>query len=251
MLRFIRNALALGVLVLATQVFAPQVLAQVYKSVDEQGRVIYTDQKPKDKPAEAIDLPATNTAPAPAVTDTSEAAAKPASTKVRYTRFAITSPANEQTLDYGTSAVDVTLVLEPALQEGHQIQFVLDGKPFDRPGSALSTRFGNLARGTHAVEARVVAAANGKAVKSTGVVRFTIQLHSDQYQADESDDYHDNYPYGARSARGARGARGAGEPGSVSGNIGASGDIGAGSPDGVISPEEPYVPARPVSRRRH
>ncbi|HSC75236.1 MAG TPA: DUF4124 domain-containing protein, partial [Pseudomonadales bacterium] len=215
---------------------AQQDTGKVYKTVDENGRVIFTDKQPSDTSAQLIKVQPTNTTPVVADDSTNKKITEPATS---YTRFSITSPANNQTLEYDVSAVDVTLALEPTLQDGHQIQFILDGEPYDEPGTALSTRFGNLSRGTHSVEARVLDA-KGKRIKSTRIVKFTVQLHSVQ-QTYSNDDYYD-YPYGVRNPRGADSANGANTPRDVSHSVGAE------SIEGADSPGYP-VPARARARR--
>lgn len=241
-LTVLRDALIVTILsLLCSALSAQQGAGKVYKSVDENGRVIFTDIQPSDKPAELIRVQPTNTTPKVADDAKNSGADDKAASTAAYTRFVITSPANNQTMEYDVSSVDVTLALEPALQEGHQVQFILDGKPYDEPGTTLSTRFGNLPRGTHSVQALVLDA-KGKRIKSTRVVKFTIQLHSEQQTNSNGDDYYD-YPYGVRQPRDAGSADGAGAPGS------ATGDIGADSMEGAGSPGYPAVPAKTRPRR--
>jgi hypothetical protein len=233
--------ITIALLLPCTVLLAQQGAGKVYKSVDENGRVIFTDIQPSDKPAELIKVQPTNTTPKIADDAKSSSVDDEVVSTVGYTRFTITSPANNQTMEYDVSSVDVTLALEPALQEEHRVQFILDGKPYDEPGTTLSTRFGNLTRGSHSVQALVLNA-KGKRIKSTRVVAFTIQLHTEQQTYNNGDDYYD-YPYGVRPPRGAGSADGAGAPGS------ANTSFGAESIEGAQSPEYPVVTPRPRPRR--
>jgi hypothetical protein len=238
---WITGRLALMVFLLSCNGLAAQEGAgKVYKSVDEKGRVIFTDHPPADKSSELVRVQATNTASIQ-VDQKAEMESKdeePVSRKVPYKRFAIVSPSNNQTLEYGVSSVDVVLALEPALQDGHRVQFILDGKPYDQPGTALVTRLGNLDRGTHTVDAAILDA-KGKRVKATRAVKFTIQLHS--YRADDERDYYD-YPYGVGSPNGAGSIDGAEAPRDARDARGAESVEGAGSPG------YPAVPVRPRVR---
>jgi hypothetical protein len=218
MLRLLIFSHALVLMALCTVLHA-QDAGNVYKTVDENGRVIFTDRQSSGTPAELIKVQPTNTAPGVANANGSGSSDdKPANKAVSYTRFSITSPTNGQTLEYDVSAVDVTLALEPALHEGHQIQFILDGKPYDAPGTMLFTRFGNLSRGTHSVEARVLDA-KGKRIKYTHIVKFTIQLHSEQQIYD--DDGYLDYPRGVSGPRGADSIGGAHSPRDAPNRVGA------------------------------
>lgn len=238
---------------LAVVLFVPglsprQAEAQVYKSVDEKGRVTFTDTKPKDRPSEAIRVSAPNTAAAVATkTDTSsQPEAGQERADVMYTVFSIASPANNEALDFNITAVNVSVAVEPALQEGHVVQFYLDGKSCGKPGTSLSRQLTELERGAHTVEARL-RDKRGKMLMSTGLVNFFVRRSGDMQNSGSNGDWEDDYPYNQRGFRGPRGAGsagGAGEPGSASGNVGAE------SAGGAASPWDPAVPARPMRGRR-
>ncbi len=152
--------------------------AAVYRTVDEQGNVVFSDQPAKG--AEKVDLPPVPTYQAPryklpAAVPDSGGAAEPA----YYTHFALLSPTPDETLRDNTGKVQVTLGLEPALNgaAGHRIQFYLDGRPVGGPGSSLQTVLTNIDRGEHEVSAAVIDR-TGKEIVRTGPVRFFLHRHS-------------------------------------------------------------------------
>lgn len=254
MLRTIRFPAMLGACVITAlsvscgALLAQQSGQQIYKSVDDKGRVIFTDTRPKDRPSEAVKVAVPNTAAA--VETKVDAAGKTAAGRgaatVAYTVFSITSPTNNEALDFNITAVNVSVTVEPALQDGHVVQFYLDGQSVGKPGSALSRQLTDLERGAHTVEARL-RDKRGKMLMSTGLVHFFVRRSGDLQNPGNSGDWEDDYPY---NQRGFRGPRGAGSAGGASEPGGASGDIGAGSAEGAPSPWDPAVPVRPIRHRR-
>jgi hypothetical protein len=75
---------------------------------------------------------------------------------VRYARCLVTNPASDQTFN-SVNAVDATVQVEPALQEGHRIQIFLNGRLYtDWPESFLSYSLTELYRGSYVLSMRVV-----------------------------------------------------------------------------------------------
>ena len=121
----------------------------IYRQVDEQGRVIYSDQPAAG--AEAVDLPPANTAPAVAPS-APEAAEEPAE-RDAYRRISIREPG--AIVPNGLAGATVIVDLEPELQSGHRLQVLLDGEVIasgDQSGIVLP----QLPRGSHTLEVRVV-----------------------------------------------------------------------------------------------
>jgi hypothetical protein len=131
---------------------AHPVLAQVYKSVDKDGRVIYSDQPSPG--AEAVPLGHTNRVP------TVETAAPPApdqptSSGPPYTRIAIVEPAEGATITNPGGNFSVQFVLEPALRDGDTVQLLVDGQPAGTV-SGTGIQLVGVLRGEHTLELVVV-----------------------------------------------------------------------------------------------
>lgn len=219
-----------------------QAEAQIYKSVDEKGRVTFTDTKPEDRPSETVKVATPNTVTA--VARKTGAPLEPENTAVEYDIFYIASPTNNEALDFNITEVNVSVAVEPPLQEGHVVQFYLDGKSCGKAGTALSRHLTGLERGAHTVEARL-RDKRGKMLMSTGLVNIFVRRSGDLQNS--GGDWEYDYPYNHRGFRGPRGAEsagGVGEPDSVSGSIGAD------SAEGVPDPLDRAVPVRPAHRRR-
>jgi len=145
----------------------------LYKWVDEQGNVHYSD-KPQPG-ATKIHLPKPTTYAAPDVAMPANTAAgsegKKPKASAGYTEFEIVSPGADETL-WNTQSVTVTLTVQPALHAGDTVTITLDDK--DRgPGQATSVTFDGLDRGEHTVHATLQMAKGGAMIAKP--ITFYIQ----------------------------------------------------------------------------
>ena len=106
--------------------------ATVYRHVDEQGNVSYSDRPER---GEAVDLapvtvvPARPQAPAASSGAARDKAAPPPPAFLPYSTFRIASPKDEQTLPTGYAGnVQVELAIEPALRDDHRVRLLVDGQ---------------------------------------------------------------------------------------------------------------------------
>lgn len=158
---------------------AGAVSAQVYKWVDADGVVHYTDQPVPG--AERIDIkqntvstPAarsTRSAPRNAAAAESAEPAKPFS----YESISFGSPTSEQTLWNIGGTLNVSIRLSPALRRGDQVRLYFDGALSATAG--LSTQLEEVWRGAHNLQAEVVDA-NGTLMIRSEPIRFYVQQTS-------------------------------------------------------------------------
>jgi hypothetical protein len=153
--------------------------AAVYKSVDAEGNVVYTDD-PKGH-GEPVKLPPLSTVPPPKYVISPAEATLPGSDSQApaYEQLSIVMPTPDETLRDNTGGVTVKLALHPALDKaaGHRLQYFLDGQPQGEPGTADKAVFPNVPRGTHTVEVAVVDAAGNELQRSSSV-RFYLHRQS-------------------------------------------------------------------------
>ena len=127
--------------------------AQVYKHVDEEGNVTFSDQPAPD--AERIEINQTNTtAPPPANLYPSPPPPEPTDTAPAY-ELAITSPANETIIPRGPGNFSVTASVSPSLEGGHLLQLMMDGEPREGPQRNTSWNLTNVFRGEHTIQVAV------------------------------------------------------------------------------------------------
>jgi len=153
--------------------------AQIYKWVDEDGVVHYSDQPMEG--AETIDLPEANSmapasvrraAPAGGGTqDDGSDDGRPFS----YQSLSIGTPAPEQTLWNIQGTLNVTLNLQPGLRPGDRVRIYFDGEP--QLVDAVQFELGEVWRGEHNLQAEVLDQ-TGKLMIRSEPVRFYVQQTS-------------------------------------------------------------------------
>lgn len=154
----IRIALTLAFLVVA----AP-LAAEIYKSTDAEGNVIYTD-RPASKDAEAVDIPPPTTYTPVKILPTPAAAQSSPAPQVfkGYKSVRISTPENDSTLTDPSGRLELTVAVEPSLQTEHKVRILMDS---DQIAEQNSTKFvfENLDRGTHTLQAFIIDA-QGRAI---------------------------------------------------------------------------------------
>jgi Domain of unknown function (DUF4124) len=155
---------------------AASVQADVYKSVNENGEIIYSDQPtPNAQRIKLPELPTYKATPVPGFSGTPETApvASP------YKSVKIVAPENDATIRDNQGVVRVQVVLEPPLitTQGHKIQFSLNGEPHGIPVGTTSISFSNLDRGTYTLSASVVDA-DGMVLMTSDPVVFHLHRES-------------------------------------------------------------------------
>lgn len=180
-------------LVLTLLLAAPFAEAKIYKTVDADGNISYSDVPPADaaqRDESTIELQINNTYNAKdsspqagqgnnvdtsqpgdivsadgSLNDTMPAAA--------YQTIAISAPAADAALRSNSGDVTLSINLQPSLRAGDQVRFFMDGKPVGTvTGTSLSLT--NIDRGTHTLAAVVLDGA-GKPRISSATTSFSLQ----------------------------------------------------------------------------
>jgi hypothetical protein len=168
----------LTVLLVALLLVQPA-LAQVYRWVDADGVVHYTDRPVEG--AEVVDLPeskgTTFRRPAPPPSAAPAAAAEEdADQGFAYRSFQIVQPSDEETLWNIGATLDVSLSLTPRLREGHEIEVWFDGSVLDsREPTSLSFTIPEVYRGSHNLWARVVDSSGSVLIQSNEITFYVQQ----------------------------------------------------------------------------
>jgi len=167
-------------LVSALLLCAAAASAQVYKWVDEDGVVHYSDQPVPG--AEIVTLPKRSStptvAPRPRPAAQRRAAAEPTTPETKapeaigYSALTVTAPIAEETLWNIGGVLSVSLDLQPALQPGHRLRLYFDGEP--REVSTLNVQLEEVWRGEHNLQAEVLDE-TGKTLIRSQPMRFYVQ----------------------------------------------------------------------------
>lgn len=155
-------------LLLGIAMAVPAAAADVYKSTNAEGNVVFSDQPSPG--AETIRIQETQTVPADRA-GTFEYT-PPAPEAFAYGKVAIEQPSNDEALRPEDKSVVVSVSLEPELRGGDSLVLMLDGREF-AAGRSKSFALAELDRGTHTVEA-VVRENGGRVVARSAPVSFHV-----------------------------------------------------------------------------
>jgi hypothetical protein len=133
--------------------------AEIYKSVDADGNVIYSDKA--DSQAQSVELPQANTLPAVQVPKKTATTADKDSEDTdkdeayTYKSVRIISPKNDEGITHGGGNLSISIKTNPKLHKDHRIRMLMDGKNVAeaRTGSLQLT---NIDRGSHTFQAVIV-----------------------------------------------------------------------------------------------
>ena len=135
----------------------------VYKTVDENGNVIFTDRPSED--AEQIKLKELQTIKNPNPAKYSHRPRLVEDKGSLYKTLLITNPADGSGLRSNNGNLTISISLEPPLRSGHQIIITMDGQEISK-GSSLNVPLQNVDRGAHGIGVSVVDS-SGKKLTST------------------------------------------------------------------------------------
>lgn len=153
--------------------------AQIYKWIDEDGVVHYSDQAHPG--AEIVLLPDSNRAdplntPRP-VTGTSRNSetGDQQTSRFSYESLTVSSPQSEQTLWNIGGTLEVSLNLQPALRPDDRVRIYFDGEP--QLVDALQFKLTEVWRGEHNLQAEVLDSTGALMIRSEPL-RFFVQQTS-------------------------------------------------------------------------
>jgi uncharacterized protein DUF4124 len=135
------------------------VMAQMYKWVDAEGNISYSDQPPY-KGAEKLDVPELTTiAPTriPEKKETPDKDKEEEEAVKSYSFLKITSPENNATILDDAGTLSIGIAIKPALSstDGHYLSVSLDGKIVQDKLAGTTASLTNIDRGTHNISVSV------------------------------------------------------------------------------------------------
>ena len=142
--------------------------AEIYRGVDEEGNVFYSD---KEQPnTELIPTPAPNTIIMPKLEAKTPAAAEVEKKDASYKSFSITTPANNAAVRDNAGNLSVSLSIDPALNKknGDAIRLTIDNRVVTAKTTSLTVNIPNVDRGSHSLKAELVNKA-GQVIRSSSV----------------------------------------------------------------------------------
>ena len=139
---------------LSLLVYAVTVDAGLYKGLDDEGNVVYSDQPFEN--AQKFTPPSLTVVNSPKAEIKKEVLEEEKTAEFKYTDFDIVSPKDNQTI-WNEPDLGVTVQLKPALNtaEGHNIWLLMNGKPLVKNSQSLLLPIGRADRGAHQLQAQV------------------------------------------------------------------------------------------------
>ena len=147
--------------------------AGLYKGLDEEGNVVYSDKPFTD--SQVFTPPPLTVVDAPKVQPKEAIVEEEKAVETKYTAFSISAPTSQQVI-WNEPDLTVTMQLKPALStaEGHNIWLLMDGKPLVKNSQSLSLQIGRADRGEHQIQGQV-RNKKGKIIKRTQSVTIHIK----------------------------------------------------------------------------
>lgn len=150
--------------------------AQIYKTTDADGNVIFTDNPAASgSSAERVELHQTNTAAPPPerpVAAPVELIGEDEPEIIEYSA-SINSPANETTIAMGPGNFSLSATITPGIAEGMSLQLNMDGAPRGGPQTAPTWNLTNVFRGAHDLTVSVIDE-SGEVVATSQAVRVYV-----------------------------------------------------------------------------
>ena len=153
--------------------------AEMYKWVDAEGNITYSDRPQPDSGGEKkqvteITLPSVNTADA---VDTSvlRESSNTQPDKKANSSIKITKPQNDEAIRQNEGNMVISVAVKPQAGD-HTVAIYVDGNEVSR-GSATSVALQNVDRGTHVITADLISP-EGKVIKSATPVTFHLLRYS-------------------------------------------------------------------------
>ena len=177
---------ALAVLVLGMSVSLAAHAQTIYRTIDAQGNVVFTDnpegggEEVTLDPLTVVPSPSEPAGMAPEVQggQGSGGTASPGQPFMPYDSFSILSPGQEETLPTGAAGnVQVTLGIQPDLREDHRVRLLVDGRISQSAMNTDTFLLNNLPRGEHVLQAELLDA-SGAVRHRTSPVTLYVQRAS-------------------------------------------------------------------------
>ena len=147
--------------------------AEIYRGVDEEGEVFYSDKELPN--SELIPTPTPNAIRMPKPEPKKPAAE--VKQENQYKSFRIVSPVNDATFKDNAGNLSVSLSIEPELnvKKGDHIRLSIDNRVVIAKSTTQITQIPNVDRGTHSLKAELVRG-SGQTIMSN-----SIQFHMKRF----------------------------------------------------------------------
>lgn len=162
-----------ALIAVAALLCAGPAISQIYKTVDEEGNVVFTDIPPREDTEGAqqivVETPnsfAIEEAIGPREEWVVESEEGEEEVAFSYKSLTIASPTSDESIRENAGNVSIVAVSNPSLQSGHRMRLVMDGAAI-KEGSQTRFDLENVDRGTHVIATEIVDDSGNVLIRST------------------------------------------------------------------------------------
>ena len=153
------SRVTLPLLLLMLLLGIPAQAAEIYRTVDEHGNPVFTDNptpQQRDSAEPVVVHPPNTFTPSDTVSSRGLAPFRDDRDGTDHYRLAISTPQNDQTVRSNDGTLDVVAVVSPSLRRNHELVLVLDGQALVVQPQGNTWHLSNLDRGTHLLVLKVM-----------------------------------------------------------------------------------------------
>ncbi len=135
--------------------YIPIIFGEVYKTVDEDGNIIFTDRPSTNSEEIKLKELKTTETVKPSSTSSSSTSRGKKTEDFSYKKLSVSNPADGSSIRSNSGNVSISVNSVPSLRSGHRILITMDGKELSK-GTSKSVSLTNVDRGTHTITVSIV-----------------------------------------------------------------------------------------------
>jgi hypothetical protein len=135
--------------------YLPILFGEVYKTVDEDGNIIFTDRPTTNSEEIKLKELKTTETVKPSSSSSGSASRGKNTADFSYKKLFVSKPADGSSIRSNTGNVSISVNSEPSLRSGHRILITMNGKELSK-GTGKSVSLTNVDRGTHTVTVSII-----------------------------------------------------------------------------------------------
>lgn len=169
-------------LMLCLALACPLAVAEIYKTEDESGNAVFSDQASEQ--AEEVEVGEGTVFESRQFVDPYRGALgnkeqndEDAEDDFQYARLSVSLEGGEDTIRANSGDISVVVTIEPGKQQGHVIELLMDGEVNRTLSQSTTLAFTNVDRGTHQFQLRVKDS-EGNELQSGPVSPITVLRYS-------------------------------------------------------------------------
>ena len=151
--------------------YLPILLGEVYKSVDEDGNIIFTDRPTTNSEEIKLKELKTTETVKPSTSSSSRNNRGENNEDHSYEKIVVSNPENGSSVRSNSGNVTISVLVKPSLRSGHKILITMDGKELSK-GTGTNISLTNIDRGSHTVGVSVIDSSSKPIISGTST--FTI-----------------------------------------------------------------------------